>query len=267
MGLAEDAVRSALHKSFVRARNKMDSKDDHRHRLKPRPAFNIDLIRNLVMAMTPEMSKAFYTALLRRFGGAAKVNNLYALPEDERAARFNLVSLMVTVVFDPGMTYGELCQLPETQRIWDEYTGTPRGETEDWWRNLCGAARRCLESPAMASQPVLVLGEVQILLRQFAEIRHEMHSPYKGWWGVDDTQVYLDYLQGRPDLAILAPAAGTYLFTCLSPAFSDSATWRRGSSPRGTTSTRWTRAPPCSTRPLRRTISTWWYFFWPRARM
>ena len=85
--------------------NKMDSKDDHRAKPKPRPAYNIDLIRLLAMAMDHEMVLAFYAALLERFGGAGKVKNLFALAEDERADRFHLVSLMVTVVFDANMSY------------------------------------------------------------------------------------------------------------------------------------------------------------------
>ena len=92
VGMLDDAVIAAKHKSYVRARNKMDTKEDHRYRQKPRPAFNIDLIRCLAMTMSPEMSLAFYAALLERFGGAAKMKNLYALSEDARAGRFNRVS-------------------------------------------------------------------------------------------------------------------------------------------------------------------------------
>jgi hypothetical protein len=204
VGLSEGAVRAAIHKAYVRARNKMDSKDDHRAKPKPRPAHNIDLIRCLAMAMSPEMVLAFYGALLERFGGAGKVKNLFALPEDERADRFHLVSLMVTVVYDANMSYAELCQLPETRKLWDDYLGTPdKGEPKDRWGKMGAVARRYLEG--LGSRRVIALGEVQILLREFAEIRHEMHSPYKCWRAADPAQLCNDYLQGRPEKMMAAP--------------------------------------------------------------
>ena len=204
VGLSEDAVRAAIHKAYVRARNKMDSKDDHRAKPKPRPAYNIDLIRCLAMAMSPEMVLAFYAALLERFGGAGKVKNLFALPEDERADRFHLASLMVTVVYDANMSYAELCQLPETRKLWDDYLGTPdKGEPKDRWGKMGAVARRYLEG--LGSRRVVALGEVQILLREFAEIRREMHSPYKCWRAADPTQLCNDYLQGRPEKMMAAP--------------------------------------------------------------
>ena len=198
VGLDASAVRSAVYKSYVRARNKMWSHADHRGLSKPRPKHNVDIIRNLVMAMTPDMCKAFYRALLERFGGAAKVKNLYALSENERAERFNLVSLMVTLVFDPGMTFGELCQQPETRAAWDAFIAKPQGEPTFRWAKMCGVARRYIESSEMACRPVLVFGEVQILLSAVAEVRHVMHEPYKGWRAEECTQLYDDYMQRVP---------------------------------------------------------------------
>ena len=66
-----------------------------------------------------------HAALLKLFDRAGKVKNICALLEADRAARFNLVSPMVSLVFDAGTDYGELCRRPETQQIWDEYASTP----------------------------------------------------------------------------------------------------------------------------------------------
>lgn len=46
----EKDVSSAAPKSYPRAINKMYSSDDHRYNPKPRCAYNIDVIRNLVSA-------------------------------------------------------------------------------------------------------------------------------------------------------------------------------------------------------------------------
>ena len=210
VGLSEDAVRAAPHKTYIRALNKMTSKDDHRYLPEPRPAYNIDFIRDLVMCLTPEKCKVFYEALLQRFGGAGKVKNLYALPEADRTARFNLLSLMVSLVFDANTTYRDLCRLPQTKRIWDEHTGTPRGEPAGRWTKMCDVAQRYLESPHMADRPVLIIAEVQILLRDFAEIRHQMHSPHKGFRADSPESLCEDYLQGRPDLSKLEPATSLH---------------------------------------------------------
>ena len=64
-----------------------------------------------------------YTSLMTFFSkkGVAKVKNLFALPEAEQKKRFNLLSLMVTVVFDAGVTFQELAAQPGVKAMWDTY--------------------------------------------------------------------------------------------------------------------------------------------------
>ena len=100
VGLAKDAIRAAKPKSFVRARNKMDSKDDHRYKPKPRPAYNIDLMRCLAMAMTPgvktdDVNKLGSSGSEKKPVADAILTTLSALP----------VTAVHATPFEPGRTF------------------------------------------------------------------------------------------------------------------------------------------------------------------
>lgn len=90
-------------KNFVRANNKKDA--DYRYHEHPRTGYSIDTIRNLCVCPLGE-TVAFFEELVKEFGGAVKVKVLYSLPDGERAGRFHLGSVMLTVVYEPGTTYG-----------------------------------------------------------------------------------------------------------------------------------------------------------------
>ena len=115
---------AAAIKSFSRACNKMHSPDDYRYRKKPRCAYNVDMSRNLVSAATVPDVKALLKALSDEFGGAAKVKNLFSLSQDDRGARYNLLSIMATFVYDAGLTFSELVADPAVQKIWSDYMET-----------------------------------------------------------------------------------------------------------------------------------------------
>jgi len=180
-------------KAYSRALNKMIS--DYRYADKPRCGLNIDTIRNLAVLEGPKMLLEFYASLIESFNGIAKLKNMFMLPPGERAKRFHLVFLMATVVFDTGMTYSDLCSLPETQQIWDNYYKNPDGEPEERWQRHVERARIFLQSSHVADEKVVVLGEVQILMQKYADIRHQMHEPYKVWRAGDQNQLHQDYLR------------------------------------------------------------------------
>ena len=78
------------------------------------------MIRNLA-APAKKKTKPFLKSLLEEFNGCVKFKNLYALPDAERADRFHLVSLMVSVVHKTGKTFGEMMSTPEGKKALDEY--------------------------------------------------------------------------------------------------------------------------------------------------
>lgn len=214
VGLSEDAVRSAPYKSYVRALSRMDSAEHHRNLPKPRTAHNADLIRNLVAAMTPDMCKAFYAALNERFDGVTRVENHYAQDDAERSKRSHLLALDVTVVYDTKTTFSELCKRPEVKKAWGKYIGVPQGEPSGRWGLMCEAAQRYLESPEMADRPVTVLGEVKIMLVDFAAIRHEMQLPLKAFTAKTCVELFSTFLASRPDAALKEERATTLYNAC-----------------------------------------------------
>jgi ankyrin repeat protein len=50
----------------------------------------------------------------------------------------------------------------------------------------------------MAKQEVRIMGEVQLMLPKFMEIRHRMHEPYKGYRAETAVQLWEDYVQTIP---------------------------------------------------------------------
>lgn len=92
---------------------------------------------------------------LFRCCATVKLKNLFATTEAERAERFHLLPLMVTVAIDIGDTFGPFMQRGETQAALDKYIrrrdpGIPAHK----WMETTAAARAMLESQAFADTPV-----------------------------------------------------------------------------------------------------------------
>jgi hypothetical protein len=61
-------------------------------------------------------------ALKAAFGGSfPKHKNIFGDTEMQRASRFHLTSLMLTVRFDPGITFGDLFKDAKVQTSWMVY--------------------------------------------------------------------------------------------------------------------------------------------------
>ena len=125
-------VQAAASKRYTRACNKMFS--DYRFEEMPRGKKNVDVIRTLCEPSTPALLLQFLGGLVAEFGGGvAKLKNIFASNKDERASRFNLSCIMAILVYDTGLTYGELAALPETQATWAAHCARPDGEPGERW--------------------------------------------------------------------------------------------------------------------------------------
>ena len=111
-------------KAFTRTWTKVGG--DYCAHPSPRAAYNVDVCRGILAPDTPEALLEVYAEVVNHFGGdahrgIAKLKNLFDLEPEERAERFHLLSVMVTVVHDTGLTFEQLCQMDGTAALWSEY--------------------------------------------------------------------------------------------------------------------------------------------------
>eukprot|EP00040_Diaphanoeca_grandis_P031069 m.185090 g.185090 ORF g.185090 m.185090 type:complete len:773 (+) comp32218_c0_seq1:123-2441(+) len=192
-GIPDDDLRGAPPKKYARAMNK--SQSDYVGRVPPRTGYNIDVIRSLLLLPDAASIITVLHALVKDFNGIAQLKNLYSLPEDERAARFHLLTVMLTVVMDTGMTFGEMSKNPENRKIWEDFgKKVPTGEPRERWESMCGRALKYLNHTSIADEVVYVFGEVQIILKDDATVRHQMHTVYKVFRAETPDQLLADFL-------------------------------------------------------------------------
>ena len=96
-GAAEEIYRAAPPKSVARMHNKLQT--DHASMKRPRPAHNLDVLRNAATYATPEALIAGYEALASKYT-VVRVKNGYAKGVDPSAS-FGYRAVLVNFVFDP----------------------------------------------------------------------------------------------------------------------------------------------------------------------
>ena len=172
-------------KGDARMRNKALAPDDHRYEPKPRPALNIDIVRCCVTFGTPKLLINGVNALVTAFntsgGGIGRIKNGFALTKEEAATSFHYRSYMVNFVVDFDCTYGELCQRNAVVVMLNNYLNAPpENPKQPWcqWKRDAAAAVDYFKSPAMATQRVTMVCEVQFLLRPYLKAREQMHLLY-----------------------------------------------------------------------------------------
>ena len=117
---------------------------------------------------------------------------------------------MVTVVFDSGVTYGDLCSRADVQTKWDEYEAHPKGQPPERWFRDVARARGYLGSLRMAAVPAKVLSEVQCVLPKACKTRHAMHELYKVFRNEDGFSMLFDFESaGAPDCRALRESSGS----------------------------------------------------------
>jgi hypothetical protein len=168
-------VQAVSPKSFTRTFNKSQSKLDYRDKPKPRSAYCVDTVRNLVVVPDIATMKEFVDAVCLAFGGAIRCKNVIALPEGDRAERFHLCPLMLTLPYNSGMTFGELSSLDATKRIWDRYAADSEPPHERWHR-MVGAARAYLEGKELSHLEAGMYCEVQVMFSEYVDTRASMHE-------------------------------------------------------------------------------------------
>ena len=140
-------------------------------------------------------------ALLKRFGDFAKFKNQMSLSVAEAAAFHHLRLMMVSVSYDTGMTFADLCKDDEAKQRWSEYRQHPPDATVPggrWCRQM-ETALQWIHSPELANKKVVMLCEVQCVLRKYREVRLKMHEVYKVHRADDAESLCADFKQIRED--------------------------------------------------------------------
>lgn len=191
-------VHSAAIKSFTRMINKMMTADDHRYvEQKPRPAMNIDIVRRLVSATTPEAVLELVKLVAARFGGLSHLKCLPELATTNPAAadaRYHMLPVMITVVFAPhGVTVGSLLADPDVRAAWAKLrSARPSSSvsTEEWQLKHDTALH--FLGICDPNELVRMHCEVQVLTTELATIRDAMHDMYKVVRASSGAQLHAD---------------------------------------------------------------------------
>ena len=195
-------------KTFLRPLQKAET--DYADKPRPRVAHNLDVLRCLVAARNVRRLLQFLAMMRAKFGALPKWKNLFGLGADARAQRFHLVSVMLTVEFDAGVTYGELAKSPEAQTAWDAYCAAPQGEPAERWNRDTAAARQVLGGKKLAKLPVKMLAEIQVLLEHFVPIRARIHDPYLLFRAADEVKLLADLVLALGLYRAAAEAGSVY---------------------------------------------------------
>ena len=114
-------------------------------------------------------------ALLKRFGDFAKFKNQMSLSVAEAAAFHHLRLMMVSVSYDTGMTFADLCKDTEAKKRWSEYQQRTPDSTVPGcrWCRQVETALQWIHSPELADKKVVMLCEVQCVLREYRDVRQD----------------------------------------------------------------------------------------------
>ena len=139
--------------------------------------------------------------------GVGRIKNGFALDDAQAAQSFHYRSYMMNLVVDFGFTFGELLSRSESMEVIEKYVNAPpENPKENWgrWRSHAMAAVEELKSAARANQPVVMVCEVQAILRPYLEARKKMHFLYKVARADSDKHLAQQFavvkkVEGRPE--------------------------------------------------------------------
>eukprot|EP00940_MAST-03C_sp_MAST-3C-sp2_P000528 g528.t1 len=193
--LCNGALKSVAIKGDARMRNKVLSYEDHRDERKPRPALNVDINRNCAVFETAEDLATAAKMLCEAFGGgAARVKNMFNYNERLAASKFHYRALMLNLVYDAGISYGELAR--RSRDLWSIYVSSPpENHSVPWglWREEALSAVKHLRHPQYKKWRVRLVCEVQLVLRPYYSARQMMHLFYKVVRATNDKQLFDDF--------------------------------------------------------------------------
>ena len=173
-------------KGYDRMWSKLESVDDHRFKPWPRPQFNLDVVRCLATFANEEDMRRGFDAVARVFAGDgyAKFKNGMAVSDAEASKSYHLRLVLGVGLFVPHQhrTLGDLREDPKVQKAWAAYLTEQTRSTSvgrNTWKNHVYTALRWIRQELPATTPAAMFCEVQMLLREYRDVRCAMHESYK----------------------------------------------------------------------------------------
>ena len=189
-------------KTFARPYNKGISEDDYRYESMPRGAGNCkDSVRNLICVKTGADLLGLIKALSDRFGGLGKLKNPYGYDDKRKESQCHLLLMNITIVFTDSKTYGKTfstgSQTKKTKKMLEEYKGKLQMLPRDRWDASIDTALKFMTETSLASEPVRVLAEVQVLFSYDMIVREAMHDLYDVQRAVTAEQLAADKAKSK----------------------------------------------------------------------
>mmetsp|Transcript_4951 Transcript_4951/g.14449 ORF Transcript_4951/g.14449 Transcript_4951/m.14449 type:complete len:731 (-) Transcript_4951:2-2194(-) len=206
-------------KTFARMLGKLSSVEDHRGETqRPRPMFNVDVVRAAVAVQTIPDLQAALAVLAQEFGGFVKEKNKYAYSPEDLESEFYLRLVLVSMVHEDGRTFGELAEDPAVRSQWEAYAASGQayldGAPESRRAAHVQRALTWLQAPELAGERVRMICEVQVMTEATAHVRHGMHELFKVFRAPDSISLFRDLDKTRPvepqDLWLAARAGELY---------------------------------------------------------
>ena len=169
----------ALGHAFARMVKQLATEDKHVVQ-KPRPAANIDIVRMLVSASSPDGVVALVGLVAARFDGLSHSECLPELAATDPAAadaRHHVLPVVVTVTCAPeGLTVGGVLADPTVRAAWAELRAArpPAEVSTEQWQVSHDTAVHLLETNCDVSEPVKMHCEVQVMTTAMAAIQRKI---------------------------------------------------------------------------------------------
>ncbi len=176
-------IRRAPPKAMARMLNKLGN--DHRAKARPRPKWNVDAVRALVVVHNADLFAPVYAAIGRGVGRYLRVKNGFASPE----STFGYRAVLANVAVESGLTVQQV--FGGTQRSLWQALGTARaalgdGEAKAEYEELLDALLATstewydAHNAGVRATAVNTVAEVQLVYRPYFEQGRKLsHLPYK----------------------------------------------------------------------------------------
>jgi ankyrin repeat protein len=179
-------------KGYARAYVKTNS--DYKKLASPRAQWIMDPLRCLMTGPGVVSIYAILTGLSNQGDGLLQLKNPFALDDERREQRAHLLLMNGNIIFDAGMTIGELVTGSAAENVFADFGGlTDHGEPQERWVSMCKQARSILQHGSLVAVQASAGAEVQVTLDAVTTARGWMHYAYDCNRASTDIELYTNF--------------------------------------------------------------------------